>query len=124
MSLWQSFVLVLEIFFLLAYLLVLFQVVGDLVRDRALSGVAKALWVVFLVLVPLIAALVYLIARGTGMAERSADGIRRHREHTDAYIREVAGTSPAQEIAAARGLLADGAITPEQFEVIKARALV
>lgn len=123
MTLWQSFLLVVEIFFFLAYLLVLFHVVGDLFRDRALSGFAKAVWVVFLIVVPLIAALVYLIARGRGMAERGATAVRQNQERADAYIREVAGATPAQEIATAQGLLADGTITPQQFEAIKSRAL-
>lgn len=123
MSLWESFVLVLEIFFFVAYLLVMFQIIGDLFRDHRLSGVAKAVWVLFLVFFPLIAALVYLIARGKGMAERSVAGIREQRERTDTYIREVAGTAPAQEIATAQGLLRDGVITTEQFEQLKARAL-
>lgn len=123
MSLWQSFLLVLEIFFFLAYLIVLFQIVGDLFRDRKLGGVAKALWVVLLIVVPLLTALVYLVARGKGMAERSHATAVAHQEAANSYIREVAGTSPSQEIAAAKALLDAGTITAEQFDRIKARAL-
>ena len=123
MTVWQSFLLVVEVFFFLAYLLVLFQIIGDLFRDRKLGGGAKAAWVVFLIVVPLIAALIYLIARGKGMAERHASNVKDAQSRTETYIRDVAGSSPTQEIASAKALLADGTITAEQFEQIKARAL-
>lgn len=95
----------------------------DIFRDRELSGWAKAGWVVFLVLVPFIAALVYLIARGDSMAERErrrqADAMR---EHAD-YIRSVAGTSPSAEIDQAAGLLDAGVISREEFDALKAKSL-
>jgi hypothetical protein len=119
----QSFWFAVEIFFLFAYLIVLFQIVGDLFRDKDLSGWLKAIWIFFLIVVPLFAALVYLIARGRGMSRRTAEARTAAREGTESYIRTVAGTSPAQEIAAAKELLESGAITPEEFAGLKARAL-
>ncbi|HEY0187475.1 MAG TPA: PLDc N-terminal domain-containing protein [Cellulomonas sp.] len=123
MSFWESFWLVIEIFLFVAYLVVLFHVVTDLFRDRALSGWGKAVWVLCLVLVPWLTALVYLIARGTGMAERQQAAVAHAQQGAEQYIRTVAGHSPAQEIATAQQLLSSGAIDAQEFAALKARAL-
>ena len=94
-SFWDWFWLMVWWFFFVMYLVILFQIIGDLFRDRHLSGWWKALWLVALVFVPFLTALVYLIARGRGMAERNAERMERARADTDAYIRDVAGASPA-----------------------------
>ncbi|MBA2953964.1 hypothetical protein GON03_06495 [Nocardioides sp. MAH-18] len=109
----------------MAYLVVLFQILTDLFRDKDVSGWIKAVWVLFLILLPLLTSLVYLIARGQGMAERHLAAMQSAQAQTDAYIREVsAGTaSPADEIARAKGLLDSGAITQEEFAALKAKAL-
>ena len=120
---WQWFWLVVEIFLFLMYLMILFQIIGDLFRDKALGGLAKALWMLVLVIAPFLGALVYLIARGRGMSERAGEALREHQAAADHYIRTVAGTSPAQEIAAAQQLLSSGAITPDEFARLKAKAL-
>ena len=119
---WHWFWLVIEIFLLLTYLTVLFQIFGDLFRDRHTSGLKKALWLLLLFVAPLLGALIYLLVRGKGMAERSAAAARQVKAATDSYIREVAA-SPAQEIAQAKQLLDTGAITPEEYADLKARAL-
>jgi hypothetical protein len=112
------------IFAWIAYLLVLFQILGDLFwRDHKTSGWAKAIWVVFLIVFPWLTALVYLIARGPGMAERSRAAAASAKEQADSYIREAAGRSPAQEIADAKALLEAGTITQAEFEALKAKAL-
>ncbi|KWX22671.1 PLDc N-terminal domain-containing protein [Mycobacterium sp. LTG2003] len=112
------------IFAWIAYLLVLFQILGDLFwRDHKTSGWVKAVWVVFLILFPWLTALVYLIARGKGMAERARDAALAAKRDTDAYIREAAGRSPAQEIADAKALLEAGTITADEFEALKTKAL-
>ena len=123
MSFWQTFILIVEIFFFFAYLMVLFQIITDLFRDKELGGVAKAIWMVTLILIPLLTAIVYLIARGRGMAERQIATVVDHQKRTHEYIREVAGTNPAQEIAQAKALLDSGTITAQEFESIKAHAL-
>ena len=64
-------------FFFVCYLMVLFQIIADLFRDRDLSGWWKALWIIFLIIFPFLAAVIYLIARGRGMAERQAGEVRR-----------------------------------------------
>ena len=89
------------VFAFIAYLIALFSIVTDLFRDTQLSGWAKALWLIFLFWVPFLTALVYLIARGDGMAKRSSAVVAQNKERTDEYIRDVAGTSPADVIAKA-----------------------
>lgn len=120
---WQAFWLVVEIFFFFAYLVVLFQIVGDLFRDRNTGGFAKALWVLFLIAVPLLTAIIYLIARGKGMAERQVSAVTEARSDAERYIRETAGTSPAQQIESAKTLLDAGVITADEFARLKAAAL-
>jgi NADH:ubiquinone oxidoreductase subunit 6 (subunit J) len=107
---------------LISYLMVLFSIVGDLFRDRELSGGAKALWVFCLVFFTLITALIYIIVRGKGMNERAVAQANQAREATDSYIRSVAG-GPADEIARAKSLLDAGAISAEEFATLKAKAL-
>ncbi|MCV7068937.1 SHOCT domain-containing protein [Mycolicibacterium houstonense] len=112
------------IFAWIAYLLVLFQILTDLFwRDHKTSGWVKAVWVVFLIVFPWLTALIYLIARGKGMAERAQAAAQAAKQETDAYIREAAGRSPAQEIADAKGLLDAGTISQAEFDALKAKAL-
>lgn len=123
-SFWDFFWYLVYIFLFVAYLIVLFQILSDLFRDRELSGWWKAVWVVFLVFVPFLTALVYLVARGRGMAERQGDAVREARKATDQYIQSVAQQqSPADHIASAKALLDSGTITEAEFEQLKAKAL-
>ncbi|MFF1635212.1 SHOCT domain-containing protein [Leifsonia sp. NPDC058248] len=127
MSFWDNLWNIIWLFFwsfaFIAYLFALFAIIGDLFRDRRLNGWWKAVWIIFLIFVPFLTALVYLIARGPGMAERSQKEARQVQTATDQYIRTVASASPADEIAKAKGLLDSGTITPEEFAQLKARAL-
>lgn len=107
----------------IGYLFALFAIISDLFRDDNLNGWWKALWVVFLIFLPIITALVYLIARGSGMAERSNRAARDANDAAQSYILEVAGSSPAQEIEAAAALLAAGSITQDEFNTLKLKAL-
>jgi hypothetical protein len=112
------------IFAFIAYLIILFNILVDLFwRDHQTSGWIKAVWVIFLILVPYLTALVYLIARGQGMAERGREAASAAKQDTDAYIRQAAGRSPAQEIADAKALLDSGTISQPEFESLKATAL-
>jgi putative oligomerization/nucleic acid binding protein/phospholipase D-like protein len=123
-SFWDWFWLMVWWFFFIAYLMVLFHIIGDLFRDRELSGWWKALWIVFLIVLPAIGMLSYLIARGGGMARRSMAAASEARAATDAYIRDVASaSSPADQIASAKALLDQGAITQAEFDALKAKAL-
>lgn len=123
MDFWDFFWLIVYGFFFVAYLLVLFQVVADLFRDRSLSGWWKAVWLLFLIFLPVLTAFVYLIARGRGMAERQSQMVSEARRETESYIREVATASPADQIAGARTLLDAGTITQGEFERLKTKAL-
>ena len=115
------------VFVFFAYLMVLFSIIGDLFRDSELSGWLKAVWIVFLIFVPFLTALVYLIARGNGMTKRGLAQAAEQRKLQDEYIRQTAGTaapaSSVDDIAKAKSLLDSGAITQAEFDAIKAKAL-
>lgn len=111
-------------FVFIAALIAVWTIISDLVRDKSLSGWAKAAWMVPLVLLPLITALVYFIARGDGMAERASKDVAASQQATEEYIRSVVHpSSPVDEISRAKALLDVNAITQEEFELIKQRAL-
>jgi hypothetical protein len=123
-STWDFLWHFLIIFAWIAYLLVLFQILVDLFwRDHTTSGWIKAVWVIFLIVFPWLTALIYLIARGQGMAQRARDAALSAKKETDDYIRDAAGRSPAQEIEHAKQLLDAGTISPQEFDSLKAKAL-
>ncbi len=123
-SFWDYLWSAVVIFAFIAYLIILFNILADLFwRDHKTSGWVKAIWVIFLILLPYLTALVYLIARGKGMAERAREQARHAKQETDDYIKQAAGRSPAQEIADAKNLLEAGAINPSEFETLKVKAL-
>jgi hypothetical protein len=96
----------------------------DVFRRHDISGWGKAAWVVFVVILPWIGVLVYLIANHTGMAERRAQDTQVAQAQFDQYVRQAAGKGgPATEIETAKGLLDSGAITQQEFDAIKAKAL-
>ena len=96
----------------------------DVFRRRDISGWAKAAWVVFVVILPWIGVLVYLIANHDGMNERRAKDTQAAQAQLDDYVRKTAGTGgPASEIEKAKQLLDNGTLTQEEFEAIKAKAL-
>lgn len=99
-------------------------ILTDIFRRRDINGWAKAAWTVFLVVVPFLGALVYLIAEHEGMADRRTREVQASQAQFDSYVRSVATDGgPASEIAKAKDLLDSGAITQEDFESIKTRAL-
>lgn len=114
---------VVSVFFMLMYLMMLFSVVADLFRNHDMSGVTKAVWVLFLLIFPLLSLLVYLIVHGQGMARRSMRQQAEAEAGVRGYIRHAAGSSPAQDIARAKELLDSGAIDQAEFEILKAKAL-
>lgn len=113
----------LVIFFMIMYFMILFSVVIDLFRNHEMGGFAKALWILFLIFIPLISLLVYVIVYGKSMAQRQQAAVTQAQQEQDAYIKQVAGTSPAEQIAQAQQLLNSGAISQEEFDKIKAKAL-
>jgi hypothetical protein len=109
--------------FFVAYLVILFQIVVDLFRDSELGGGAKALWIIGLIVVPVLTALIYIVARGGGIAARQRAAMQRAKSEADAYIRDVAAKSPADQIADAKKLLDAGTISADEFARLKAKAL-
>jgi hypothetical protein len=125
MSFWDVVWFIFISFAFVAYLMVMFSIIGDIFRDRDMSGFGKAIWVTALIFLPLITSLVYLITRGGDMAERSVRAAVVQRESQDAYIREVAGrTTPTDQIAQARGLFDAGVISQSEYDTLKTKALV
>ena len=115
---------ILVAFVFMAYLILVFVIIGDLMRDRELSGWWKAVWIIALVLIPWLTGLIYLIARGRGMAERSAEQAAEIQKAQAEYIKSVSGgTDPAAQIAQAKKLHDDGVISDEEFAKLKAKAL-
>jgi len=124
MSFWDFFWLMIWCYVFVAYLILLFHIIKDVFRDPDLGGGAKALWLIGLIVVPFLIALIYVIARGRGMAERRDAAHRQAQADTDRYIQSVASTSsPAEQITSAKALLDSGSISPAEFEQLKSKAL-
>jgi hypothetical protein len=113
-------------FVLGCYLVILFQVFVDMFRDRDLSGWWKAVWVIFLIIAPFLSVLIYVIARGRGMAERRQEALGggRRREE-DVYVPPpiMSIPDPAAQIESAQKLLDSGAISQAEFDQLKQKAL-
>ena len=116
-----------EFFIFFAWLMCLFHVFGDIFRSDDLGGGAKTLWSLFIIVVPFLGVLVYLIARGGGMTQRAIETQQRMQQQQDEYVRSVVATSgggsSAEQIASAKKLLDEGTITQEEFNQMKAKAL-
>ncbi|WP_430646742.1 SHOCT domain-containing protein [Agromyces sp. GXS1127] len=123
MDLWAWIWFFFWMFAYIAYLIVLVYIVIDIFRDHSLNGWLKAVWVIFLVFLPWLTGLVYLIARGRGMAERSARKQVEYETHTAEEYRQISFANPADEIAKAQSLRDQGVISDGEFEAIKAKAL-
>jgi ABC-type multidrug transport system fused ATPase/permease subunit len=120
---WDAVVLMISTFFFVAYLIIMFQIVVDLFRDDQLGGGSKVLWVIGLIFLPVLTAIVYIVGRGQGMAARQRASMQRAKSDTEAYIKGVAGRTPAAEIAEAKALLDAGTINQTEFDRLKAKAL-
>ncbi|PTR31657.1 phospholipase D-like protein [Rhodococcus sp. OK519] len=121
-SFWDYFWLVFACFVFAAYVMVLFSILTDLFRDHRMSGWMKAVWVLFLFVLPIVTEAVYLIVRGRGMTERAEAADRQYRWAADDYIRDAAGTAPDQQVATAKSLLDSGAITDDEYRTLEERA--
>lgn len=113
------------IFFLwLAWIMIVFRVVLDIFRSRDLGGFGKAFWTLFVIVLPWLGVMVYLVARGKSMAERDHADVIAHEEAVQAYIRQTAGTtSTADELAKLAGLHSQGVISDSEFAQQKAKVL-
>jgi hypothetical protein len=118
----QGLLTVLEFFLFFAWLMVLFNIFGDLFRDHAMSGWGKAAWSIFLIFVPFLGALVYLIARGEGMRERALAQQQEAQKQLDQYVRQTAGGgSAADELTKLSALHDQNKLSDQEFERAKAK---
>ena len=122
-NLGEALLLALEIFFFVVWIWILITILSDLFRDHELSGWGKAAWVLFLVFIPFLTALIYLIARGSGMRDRTIKAQADAKQHMDAYIREQAHSSPADELHKLNDLKEKGALSAEEYERAKSKLL-
>jgi hypothetical protein len=119
------------LFFLFMFIWVFIALISDIFRDHELSGVAKALWVLALIIFPLVGSLIYIIVRGPSMAERSARAAATSKAEFDEYIRQTAATSgggaagagPVDDLHRLAALRDNGTITEEEFQAMKARVV-
>ena len=122
-----SFLLALfEFFLFFAWFMCLFWIFGDIFRSKDLGGGGKTFWALFVIIVPWLGILVYLIVRGKGMQERQLEQMRDVQRAQNEYIKSVAGgasTGATEQIASAKALLDSGAITQAEFNQLKAKAL-
>jgi hypothetical protein len=110
-------------FFWVIWIWIVITVLIDVFRRDDIGGFAKALWVIFVVILPWLGVLVYLIVEHDGMRDRSVKQAQAQRQAFDDRVRDAAGGGAAGEIAKAKELLDSGAITQEEFEALKAKAL-
>lgn len=122
-DIWDALLTVGAIFLLVMWAWVMITILIDLFRDHELSGWWKAVWVFFLLFLPVITALIYLIARGGGMQRRAIAAQEHARKATEEYIRTVAQSSPVDELHRLAELRERGAITEEEFQRLKAKLI-
>ncbi len=110
-------------FAFIIWIWLLITIFADIFRRRDIGGGMKAIWIIFVIVAPYLGVLIYLIAEHNGMAERSEKQMQAMQAQQADYIKSVAGTSPADQIAQAKTLLDNGSITQAEFDAIKAKAL-
>ena len=119
----QALLTVLEIFLFVAWFWILITVISDLFRDHEVSGWAKAGWVLVLLIMPFLGTLIYLIARGGGMRERAIHEQAEMQQRFDSYVRDTAGSAPADQLHKLSDLKQRGDLSEAEFEQAKAKLL-
>jgi hypothetical protein len=119
----QVFLSMLWFFLFFIWIWILITIISDLFRDHELSGWAKAAWVLFLVFIPFLTALIYLIARGSGMRDRTIKAQADAKKHFDEYVQTQAHSTPADELHKLNDLKEKGALSAEEFDKAKAKLL-
>ena len=122
-SFWDFFWDMLLIMAWVIWFWLLITVFADLFRRNDTSGFAKVAWVVFVIVLPYLGVLVYLLVQHGGMAERNVKAAEAQQQQFDSYVQSVAKTDPAEQITKAKALLADGTITQAEFDQLKEKAL-
>lgn len=123
MPIFDVFWSMLWFFLFVAWIFVLISVISDIFRSKDMGGGGKAIWVIFVIVIPWLGVLVYLIARGDSMADRQVAAMEAQDQAARAYIQDAAGSSPAEEISKLADLKASGAITEAEFAAQKAKIL-
>ena len=114
------------IFFMIVYFMMLFNIIFDIFREHGMNRFVKGIWLIFLLFIPLLSMLVYVIARGPGMAKRNQAAAIEAQKAQLAYAKQLvnqSGSTTVDQIADAQKLLDSGAITQAEFDQIKAKAL-
>ena len=119
----EALLVAFEVFFFVIWIWILITILTDLFRDHETSGWAKAAWVLFLVFIPFLTALIYLIARGSGMRDRTIKAQADAKKHFDEYVQKQAHTTPADELHKLNDLKEKGALSAEEFDKAKAKLL-
>ena len=119
----ELLLLVVEVFLFVIWIWILFTIISDLFRDHEMSGWLKAVWILFLVFIPFLTALVYLIFRGSGMRDRTIEAQADAKKHFDEYVRQEAHTTPADELHKLNDLREKGALSDEEFQKAKDKLL-
>ncbi|HTU15506.1 MAG TPA: SHOCT domain-containing protein [Solirubrobacterales bacterium] len=113
----------LAIFFFVIWIWIVITILMDIFRDHEMSGWAKAVWVLFLIFIPFLTALVYLVVRGSGMRERAIKEQADAKKHFDEYVRETAAVSPVDELHKLDQLKQSGGVTEEEYNKMKAKII-
>jgi hypothetical protein len=112
------------LFFWVAWIVLLFKVIGDVFRNESLGGFAKAFWLLFVIVVPWLGVLVYLLANGDDMGRRSIARQQASQDAADAYVRQAAGSDgSADELTKLAALRDSGVLTDDEFVTQKAKLL-
>jgi hypothetical protein len=119
----ELLLVVVEIFLFVVWIWILFTIITDIFRDHEMSGWAKGVWIIFLVFIPFLTGLVYLIARGSGMRDRAIKAQTDAKKHFDEYVQEQAHTSPADELHKLNELREKGALSQAEFDQAKVKLL-
>jgi hypothetical protein len=118
------FMTMLWFFLFVIWIMILFRVFADIFRSHDMGGFAKTLWIIFVIFLPFLGVLVYVIARGDNMTKHAMEDAKAQDEAFQAYVQQTAGTSgPADELTKLAALRDSGQITPAEFEAGKAKIL-
>lgn len=119
----EALLTTLAIFFFVIWVWIVITILMDLFRDHEISGWWKAVWVLFLIFIPVLTSLVYLIVRGSGMRERAIREQSDAKKQFDEYVRETAGTTPVDELHKLDQLRQSGGITEDEYAKMKAKLI-
>jgi hypothetical protein len=123
-GLWDVIVSMFWFMLLMSWIWMIIAILGDIFRDRELGGAAKAMWTLFIVLIPWLGALIYIFARGDSMNERSRQAVLANQESMRAYVQDAAGTTNVSDELRELATMRDsGAISVTEYEQAKAKVL-